>query len=103
MCPCDRVVNLTFVRLLPRVLDEVGRFQEFREPRGPLGRKRVTRTHVAQEFLRRLLGGSDPGRVLNILADDAGQPQIEFLEQAAPGRFSASKSARAACAISSGV
>ena len=45
-----------------------------------------TRPHVAQEFLGRLLGGPDPRRVLDVLADDAGQPQVEFLDQAArPG------------------
>ena len=83
VCPGDCLVNLTLTRLLPGVLDQVGCLQEFRELDGTLRRKRGPRPHVAQEFLRRLLGGPDPRRVLNILADDAGEPQIEFLDQAA--------------------
>ena len=83
MCPRDCLVNLTFLRLLTGVLDQVGRLQKFREPGGPLWRKHRARPHVSQEFLRRLLGGADARCVFDILTDDAGEPQIELLDETA--------------------
>ena len=95
------MVDLGLLWLLPGVFDEVGRFQEFREPDGTLGRKHGTRPHVAQEFLCRLLGGPDPGRVFDILANDAGEPQIEFLDKPSPREILRQQERERLCAISS--